>query len=106
MPDADAGQANETIESTYLNPEETPLEAEVPEKRTSSPAWNSDAQVDEEMVEEELPGGPAGPAADTDDSDPFDDPFFTESRGGGDSQGDGYRQEEHTGQPQGAPAER
>ncbi|HTX74569.1 MAG TPA: Rne/Rng family ribonuclease [Terracidiphilus sp.] len=88
--------ADETIESTYLNPEETPLQGE--------------AQVDEELVEEELiedenlPGSAAEPVRAALDSDPFNDPFFTESRGGQDSGHDVYRQEEYTGQRRGEPA--
>src|SRR5215472_15267387 len=76
---------DDTIESTYLNPEERPL--------------GSEAQVEEEFVEddqveEDLPGPPAPPAV---DSDPFSDPFFTQGRH--DDQADGYSQEEHTGEP-------
>jgi Rne/Rng family ribonuclease len=88
--DAEESASGETMESTYLNPEETPLQGE--------------AQIDEEMVEEELPRGPEPPYRAAVDSDPFNDPFFTESRGGRESANDNYRQEEYTGQRQGEPA--
>ena len=87
----------ETIESAYLNPEVTPLQAGVPADRSSSAGWEGEAEVDEEMVEEELPGGPADRAGAEADSDPF----FTESRGGEEPARAGYRQEEHTGERQG-----
>jgi Rne/Rng family ribonuclease len=85
---AETEESGETIESTYLNPQETP--------------YGSEAQVDEELAEEELPnlGAPARAAA---DSDPFNDPFFTESRSELSSD-DRYRQEEYTGQRRGEPA--
>jgi len=88
-----AEEPGDTIESSYLDPEEFPLQGE---------AQVDEEMLDDDMVEEELPGGPAGA---TDDSDPFDDPFFTEPRMGERPASDDYQQEEHTGQQQGEPAD-
>jgi ribonuclease G len=96
-------RSGDTMESTYLTPEEEPLEGrELVEEEL----------VEEELPEEGLPGAglePGEPVRAAVDSDPFSDPFFTESRVFAESrdeetEADGYRQEEYTGERQGKPA--
>ena len=96
LADAEENASDEIIESTYLNPEETPLQGD-------------EELVEEDLVEEEppqenLPGAHAEPVRAAVDSDPFNDPFFTEPRGVDPSSNDVYGQEEYTGQRQGKPA--
>jgi Rne/Rng family ribonuclease len=91
--------SRDIFESPYLTPEEGALHA--------------DELVEEELVDEEhpeeplLPGAPAHVAKISDESDPFNDPFFTNPHLGSGWQGEsneGYQQEEHTGQPHGTPS--
>ena len=85
---------DDSIESTYLNPAVAPFQ--------------TGELVEEEFVEEEqdlLRGTPAEFAPSAVDSDPFSDPFFTETRMVSEPEHDeGYAQEEHTGQRHGKPA--
>ncbi len=101
----DESHTGEIFESSYLTPEEGTLHA--------------DDLVEEELVREEqpeevLPGAPveiAEPAVEGAESDPFTDPFFTDPHHGianPEPKGlswsrEGYRQEEHTGEPDGKP---
>jgi Rne/Rng family ribonuclease len=90
MPEDDA------IESTYLNPAVAPFQTgELVEEEL----------VEEEQPQEALPGAPVEVTPVAVDSDPFSDPFFTETRMATQPEHDeGYGQEEHTGQPHGKPA--
>ena len=87
---------NDAIESTYLNPAVAPFQTgELVEEEL----------VEEEQPQENLPGAPAEVTPAAVDSDPFSDPFFTETRLAAQPEPDeGYVQEEHTGQPHGKPA--
>ncbi|HWG21123.1 MAG TPA: Rne/Rng family ribonuclease [Terracidiphilus sp.] len=92
-----APEADGAMESSYLNPAVAPFQtAELVEEEL----------VEEEQPQENLPGAPAQPAIAAVDADPFSDPFFIQSRSSEASQsGEGYEQEEHTGQPHGKPAD-
>jgi ribonuclease G len=100
LADAEETTSGETMESTYLNPEETPLHGE----QQADEELIEEELVEEELPQENLPGAHAEPVRAALDSDPFNDPFFTQSRGGEESNRDVYRQEEYTGQRQGKPA--
>ena len=100
-------QAGDVMESTYLTPETGSLHA--------------DDLVEEELVfeeesEEMLPGAGVEVTRVALESDPFDDPFFTDPDHGTDPHGaitqrasehsgapGGYEQEEHSGEPHGKP---
>src|SRR6185437_4853767 len=86
---------DDAIESTYLNPAVAPFQTgELVEEEF----------VEEEQPQESIPGAPAEFTPGAEDSDPFSDPFFTETRMAGEPEhGEGYAQEEHTGQPHGMP---
>ena len=83
------------MESTYLTPEESPLEGEEFEQEEL-------IEEEQELPEEGAPGGSERIRAAV-DSDPFDDPFFTKAHGG--RRQTAYRQEEHSGEPQERPAD-
>ncbi len=84
------------MESTYLTPEESPLEGE---------EFSQEELIEEEqeLPEEGAPGGPERVRAAA-DSEPFDDPFFTKDYGEPKASG-AYRQEEHSGEQQEEPAD-
>jgi len=95
---------SDIFESPYLTPEEGALHAD---------ELVEEELVNEERPEEPLPGAPAVGHI-SDEADPFNDPFFTDPDHGIDPHGavttashqhshEGYAQEEHTGEPHGAP---